>query len=236
MASETSTSPAARRGGLVQIWALLAGTAFLVLGNGLQGTLIGVRAGIEGMDEVTIGVVMSAYFVGFVAGSMYVPKLVHGVGHIRTFAALASIDSAVALAFAIFVSPAAWIALRAVHGACYAGLIIVVESWLNAAAERHDRGRLLAVYSIVLYAAWAGGQPLIDVAPATGFLLFCLVSICMSLALVPITLTRADVPGVVDATRFNLKRLWSVSPACSSPASASVPTSAWARPSRRRSA
>src|SRR3546814_4527063 len=143
-AARTSTSES------VQLWALLAGVALLVAGNGLQATLLGVRAGLEGMADETVGVVMSAHFAGFVAGSIYAPSLIQRVGHIRAFAALASIASAVALCFAIFVTPPAWIAFRGLHGACYAGLVIVAESWLNASASRERRGRVLALYMIVM--------------------------------------------------------------------------------------
>jgi MFS family permease len=107
--------------------------------------LLGVRAGIEGMAAETIGLIMSAYFLGYGAACFVVPPLVERVGHIPTFAALASIASAIALAHAIFVTAGAWILLRIAQGACYTG--------------RQHRGRVLATYSVVLYAAWALSQP-----------------------------------------------------------------------------
>jgi MFS family permease len=206
------TSARTRTHESVQLWALLAGVALLVAGNGLQATLLGVRAGLEGMADETVGVVMSAHFAGFVAGSIYAPSLIQRVGHIRAFAALASIASAVALCFAIFATPLAWIALRGLHGACYAGLVIVAESWLNASASRERRGRVLALYMIVMYGSWTASQLFLTLAPADGFVLFCLVSVCLSLALVPITLTEAGIPGVVAATRLKLGRLYALSP------------------------
>ncbi len=183
-----------------------------MIGNGLQQTLIGLRAGVEGYSDEIIGVMMSAYFVGFVLASIHAPRVIQAVGHIRAFAAFASATSAFALCFAIFVSPPVWIVLRVLQGACWAGLIIVVESWLNASAERGWRGRVLAIYSIVMYAAWAVSQPMVALAPVSGFVLFALVSICLSLALVPITLSRAGDPGVVLATRVGLARLFAISP------------------------
>lgn len=192
--------------------ALLAAVALLVLGNGLQSTLVGVRGGIEGMSEAMIGLIMSGYFVGYVLGSIYAPSLIQTVGHIRAFAALASIASAAALGYALAVEPATWLVLRAISGACYAGMIIVVESWLNASTDRQRRGRVLALYGIVFYAAWAAGQPLLNAAPVDGFALFAVVSIALSLALVPITLTQAGVPGVVEARRTSLSRLYAISP------------------------
>ncbi len=196
----------------LQSAALLAAVALLTLGNGLSSTVVGVRGGVEGMAQATIGVVMSAFFLGFVAGSIWAPRLVQAVGHIRTFAALASLASAAALGFVLVVEPLAWVLLRAIGGACYAGMVIVVESWLNASTDRAHRGRVLALYGVVFYGAWAASQQLLNLAPASGFALFCLVSILLSLALVPITLTRADVPGVVEADRAPLRRLFQISP------------------------
>ena len=192
--------------------ALLASVALLVLGNGLQQTLIGLRAGVEGYAEETVGAMMSAYFVGFVLASIHAPRVIQQVGHIRAFAAFASAGSAIALCFAIFVSPTVWILLRMLQGACYAGMIIVVESWLNASADASWRGRVLAIYSIVMYASWAISQPMVALAPVSGFVLFATVSICLSLALVPITLSRAGDPGVVLATRVGIRRLLAISP------------------------
>lgn len=197
---------------LVKLYALFLAVAALVLGNGLNGTVLGVRAVGEGMDSLTIGAIMSAYFLGFAAGSYFVPRLIETVGHIRTFAALASIASALAIAYAILVIPEVWFAIRLVYGACYAGLVIVVESWLNAATEPARRGRILAVYNIILVGAWVVSQPLLTLAPADDFVLFAITSICLSLALVPVTLSRAGGPGVVAAQRMPLSQLFHLSP------------------------
>jgi MFS family permease len=196
----------------VRLTALLLSVGIMVVGNGLAGTLLGVRAGLEGMRAESIGLLMSAYFLGFALGSYFSPRLIALVGHIRTFAALASIASAVALSYAILVSPPAWTVLRIAHGACYAGMTVVVESWLNGTTRRRSRGKVLATYNVVLLAAWAGSQPLLTVADESGFVLFCVVSICLSLALVPITLTRSGVPGVAQASRSGLRRLYEISP------------------------
>ncbi len=154
---------------------------------------------------------MSGYFVGFVLASIHAPRIIQRVGHIRAFAAFAAAGSAIALCFAIFVSLPVWTLLRVMQGACYAGLVIVVESWLNASADASWRGRVLAVYSIVMYAAWAISQPMVALAPPSSFVLFAVVSICLSLALVPIALSRAGGPGVVLATRVGLGRLMAIS-------------------------
>ncbi|WP_170294685.1 MFS transporter [Roseospira navarrensis] len=208
------TSRAEDPGGLRvwQIRALLAGVALLLAGNGLQATLVGVRAGLENMSDTTIGLIMSAYFAGFAIGTVVAPRLIESVGHIRAYAALASIASALSLVFVIVVSPPVWMVLRALHGASYAGLLIVIETWLNGATGRDQRGHILAMYMIVFYAGWAASQPMLLMASPGGFVLFCLVSVCLSLSLVPITLSRAGVPGVVTADRPKLSQLYRISP------------------------
>lgn len=207
----SGTEMMGRRSSL-RIMVLLVGMGLLMLGYGLQGTLISVRGGEEGMSNETIGFIMSAYFVGFVGGSLFFPRLVENVGHIRVFAALASISSVVALASGVFIHPLTWALLRGVHGVCYAGLLLVVESWLNTATSRSNRGRVLAIYGVVLYGAWAASQPLLNLSSSSGLVLFMLVAACLSLAPVPITLTRAGGPGVVSASRAKLGRLYRISP------------------------
>jgi MFS family permease len=196
----------------LQIVVLLVAVALLSLGYGLQATLVSMRAGIEGMSEEVIGFMMSAFYVGFVVASVYGPRLVHSAGHIRAFAAFASLASATALAFILVIDPVAWTLLRAVHGACYALLLLVAESWLNTATSRRRRGRVLATYGLVLWGAWAAGQPLLKLAPVESFHLFVLVSISLSVALVPITLTRTGEPGSVTASRPKPRRLYQISP------------------------
>lgn len=191
---------------------LLLSIVLLVLGNGLQGTLLGVRAGLEGMTTATVGVIMSAYYLGYLGGSLLSPALVARVGHIRTFSALASIASAVSLAHAIAPSAPVWTVLRIAHGFCYVGLLLVIESWLNGSTSRRFRGRVLAVYGTVVSAAWALSQGLLNLAPAASFVLFAVVSILMSVALVPISLARVSTPVVVETSRMGIRRLYRVSP------------------------
>jgi MFS family permease len=184
-------------------WALLLGLALLMLGNGLQGTLLGVRATLEEFSTQTTGLVMTGYFVGFLIGSIIGPKLVKNVGHIRVFAALASILSAAMLLHSLFVEPLTWFAIRLVNGFAVAGLYIVVESWLNDAATNRTRGQLLSVYMVIVLGGMAAGQFLLNLADPAGFELFILVSVLVSVSLVPIALsiTRApkfETPGHVS--------------------------------------
>lgn len=208
--SETENAPQLRVAN--SIFALLLGVAILNLGSGLQGTLIAVRAGLEGMPQESIGLMMAAFFFGYALGSVLTVRVVIEVGHIRTFAALASISSAVALIHVLSVSPQLWILLRGIHGFCYAGLILVVESWLNTSANALNRGKILGLYGVVLMLSGAVAQLLLNVASTEGFELFCIVSVLLSLALVPITLGCQKSPELGPTSRLHPITLLQTSP------------------------
>jgi MFS family permease len=191
---------------------LLIAAAILLAGNGLQGTLLAVRANIEGFPTSLIGVLMSAYFAGFVLGCRFNPTFIKSVGHIRTFLALASIASASALLHPLVVDVWVWAILRAVTGFCFAGLIMVIESWINERATNANRGQILSVYRVIDLTATMAGNALLATASPANFHLFAMVSILMSLALVPVALTRSDAPKPIETARLNIPRLFKVSP------------------------
>lgn len=200
------------RATIVASWALFLGIAMIMLGNGLQGSLLGLRATVEGFSTATTGLVMSAYYVGFLLGSSLAPKLVKRVGHIRVFTALASMASAAVLLHAVFTTPAAWTAMRIVTGFSYAGLYVVAESWLNDRATNETRGQLLSVYMVIMLGGMGGGQLLLNVADPAGFELFILVSVLVSAALIPIALTAFAAPDFSAPSHVGLKRLYEISP------------------------
>jgi MFS family permease len=148
--------------------ALLLGMALLTLGAGLQATLLGVRATLEGFSTLVTGAVMTGYYVGFVGGSVAAPKLVRRVGHIRVFAALTAAAAATILVQSMLVGPLAWALLRAVSGVCFAGIYVVAESWLNDRADHRSRGVLLASYMVVIYVGLGAGQLLLNLADPRG--------------------------------------------------------------------
>src|SRR5262245_26936217 len=139
-------------------WPLLLGMGLLMLGAGLQSTLLGLRATLEGFPTTVTGVVMSCYYVGYVIGTIIAPPLLRQIGHIRVFAVLAAIASVAILIQGSFVNPWAWGAMRWFSGLCFAGIYVVAESWLNDRASRANRGRLLAVYMLVLYVGLGAAQ------------------------------------------------------------------------------
>jgi MFS family permease len=179
---------------LTTTWPLLLGMGILMLGAGLQGTLLGLRATIEGFPTPVTGLVMSCYYVGYLLGTLIAPRLLRRVGHVRVFAALAALASVAALVHASWVHPLPWGAMRLISGLCFAGIYVVAESWLNHRASRTNRGRLLAVYMLVLYVGLGAAQFLLVLASPQTAAPFMLVSALISLAMVPIVASAQQTP------------------------------------------
>ena len=197
---------------IASAWALLLGIALIMLGNGLQNTLLGVRATLEGFGTTLTGLVMTAYFVGFLAGSVIVPRLLANVGHIRVFAALASLASGATLLHTVLVIPLTWGLIRVVTGFCFAGLYVVAESWINEAATNRTRGQLLSVYMIMVMGGMGSGQLLMNLSDPRGFELFVLVSVLISFALIPITLSVGRAPPFEAPESIGIRALFRASP------------------------
>lgn len=197
---------------IVSLFSLLLGTAVLLIGMGALGTLLGIRAGIEQFTTPVTGVVMAGYFLGFIVGSYLCPPLIHRVGHIRAFAVMAAVTTAVALAHGLLVHPVSWFVLRVINGACMMGLYMSVESWLNAITPNERRGQVFAVYMATTLLAMAAGQYLILVGEITSMMPFALAAIFLALALVPIALTRIGQPVPVSVPRVSVRSLYHNAP------------------------
>ena len=197
---------------LLPLSSLLSGVGLLVIGVGLLFSVVGLRAGLADFSGLTLGLVMSAYFVGFVLGTFLCPVVIRRVGHIRAFAAMASMASTMPILHALWIDPWFWGLLRLITGVCLVGLYIVVESWLNTLAPSKQRGKVFAVYMSVNFVALALGQWLILVGERLGFVPFAMVSVMFSFALLPITLTPVAEPEPVDAPTFSLRNLYMASP------------------------
>lgn len=187
--------------------ALLVGVALLMAGNGLQGSLIGVRSEAEGFSLTATGIVMACYFAGFLVGAKWSEELLPRVGHIRVFAALASSASAAVLLHALFVSPLSWGSMRFVSGMCMAGLYVVIESWLHDMATSATRGRLLSMYMVASMGGLTIGQLLLDAADQDSLELFIVASILVSLSLLPVTLSASTSPPVVVPESLSFRAL-----------------------------
>jgi MFS family permease len=197
---------------IVAARALLFGVVLLMAGNGLQGSLLGVRTESEGFSLTATGIVMACYFAGFLAGSRYAEYLLTQVGHIRVFAALASSASAAVLMHSLFISPFTWGLMRFVTGTCMAGLYVVSESWLNDMATNATRGRLLSMYMVATMGGLTLGQFLLEVADPDGFELFVLSSILVSASLIPVTLSGSSNPPIGVPEPLSLRELVKVVP------------------------
>ncbi|MDE0459175.1 MAG: MFS transporter [Chromatiales bacterium] len=197
---------------LASVAALLSSYGLLLLANGLFGTLIGLRTQIESFSTAVAGLVVAAYFLGLLAGGIQAVRVVAAVGHIRSFAAFASIMSVSALGIVLVIDDLAWAALRFVGGFCMAGMIVATESWLNERCTNETRGQVMAFYMITNYLAAGCGQFILPLGDPAGFELFCVASIIYSLALVPVLLTRASAPRPSPPERASLPDLWRLSP------------------------
>ncbi len=197
---------------LGSVGALLVSAAILLAGGGLMSTLIAVRAQVEGFPVEAIGFMTSAYFAGFIGGCFGTPYLVKRVGHVRVFAALSAVIAAASLAHAIFLNIPVWIVLRVGVGFSFAGLYMLIESWINEAAPSDKRGQVLSLYRMVDLGAVTVGQFLLTLSPPSEFVLFSLVAMLICAAIFPISLSAAKAPMAVTQTSLNLKKLIKTSP------------------------
>ncbi|MXZ86064.1 MAG: MFS transporter [Acidimicrobiia bacterium] len=204
------TGPKGR--GLGAARALLVGMLFIQVGGGLQGVLLGVRTESEGFGLAVSGIVMAAFYLGFMIGTRLAEHFLAAVGHIRVFAALASVASAVSILHLLWINPAAWALLRMLFGLCIAGVLVVVESWLNDMATNATRGRLLSMYMVSSMGGLTLGQLLLNGGDPFGFELFVISSVLISAALVPITLSATSAPPLTVPEPLSLRQLISRAP------------------------
>ena len=193
-------------------WALFLGIGTIMIAHGLQMQVMGIRSVNENFNLITTGIFMSGYFVGYFLGSQTTPKLVQKVGHIRVFAAFASLASLSALVAAIYVNPFMWTLSRFLTGISLVSCYIVAESWLNDRATNKNRGQLLSAYMIILFGGLAIGMLLLNVSNPNNYEPFILVSILLSLALVPILLTKRSAPKFKKIGTISVNELFKISP------------------------
>ncbi len=197
---------------IVAVATLLLGIAVILVGNGLLGTLLGVRGEMEGFSSAMLGLIMGVYFAGYVAGTLIVPGMIRRVGHIRIFTALASIASIATLTHGLVVHPFSWMLGRAVTGFCIVGMYIAIESWLNSQTANDSRGNVFSAYMTTNLIGLAVGQVLLLTGDVETLFLFALASVLLSLGLVPVALTRVHEPVIEEVERLGLRKLYQVSP------------------------
>lgn len=191
---------------------MLLGMGVLMLGAGLQSTLLGVRATLEAFPTTSIGVVMSCYYVGFLLGTTVAPRLIKRVGHVRVFAASAAIAAAATLGHAVFVHPLPWAIMRFMSGACFAAIYVVAESWLNDRATQETRSRVLAIYMVVLYSGLGAAQFLLVASNPSTDIPFMLIAALICLAIVPLVLSADHAPSIETPLAIRFRDLYRLSP------------------------
>ena len=193
-------------------WALFLGMGAIMLAYGFQGSLLGVRAVKEEFTLAETGFMMSGYFVGYFIGAITIPKLISRVGHIRIFAAFASIASLVILIHAVFVNPIIWFLLRVLTGISMVSIYTVAESWLNDRASNKNRGSVLSIYMVILYGTMGLGMFFLNFSNPINFEPFILISIITSGALIPILLTKRKPPTFKKIKTMSLQEVYASSP------------------------
>jgi len=193
-------------------WALFLGYGVLIVAHGLQGNLLGLRAVLENFNIIATGALMSGYFIGYFVGANVVPNLVGKVGHIRVFAAFASTASLSILLHSVIIDPYIWILGRFITGFSIISIFVVVESWLNDRATNKTRGKVLSIYMIITFVGIGFGTLLLNFNSPTNYEPFILVSLLLSIALVPILLTKRKPPTFKKISRIKIKELYKISP------------------------
>ena len=197
---------------LTHSWPLLMGVMLLMVGNGIQGTLLGIRGNIAGFSTYELSYVMAAYFLGFLFGSWIAPQMIRRVGHVRVFAALGSLISALLVIYPVYPDWMLWAALRVLAGFCFSGIYITAESWINNTASNDTRGQALSAYMIVQMIGIIASQVLLNIPDPSGFALFILPSVLVSLAFMPLLLAPTPAPAFGSIRRLSFRRLFTISP------------------------
>ncbi|MBS7661981.1 MFS transporter [Pseudomonas lalucatii] len=194
------------------VWPLFFGLGIIGLCIGAQGSLLGIRAELEGFDTLATGLLMSGYYVGFLLGSLRAPAIIQRVGHVRAFAALTALASMTILVHSVLVDPWVWGLMRLLTGFAVSAIYVVAESWLNQAADNRTRGQLLSLYMITMLAGLSAGQFLLNLSDPAGFELFTLISILISLAAIPILITATPMPAFESARPVSIATLYRLAP------------------------
>ena len=198
---------------LAPVAALLIGVSILLTGQGLQGTLLPVRAALEEFSTVSIGVMGAAYFFGFTLGCLRGGELVRRVGHVRVFLAMTALGSSAPLVHGLFLSPVGWAFLRMISGFCFAVLYVVIESWLNEASTNENRGAIFSLYAMISLTVLAAGQMMTLLYDPFGLQLFAIASVLVSLGALPVALSTSPSPEIPQSVDVDLRRLYRISPA-----------------------
>ncbi|WP_265516341.1 MFS transporter [Nitratireductor luteus] len=194
------------------IIALLLGTAFLLAGSGLHSLLLPLRGQFEGFSTASLGLLGTAWAVGFIGGCFLAPRLVRRAGHVRAFSAFAATAAIVALLSGMWVDSVGWIILRIFTGFTMAGAFMVIESWLNERSTNESRGTIFGFYMMVTHSSLMAGQLVVTSADVSTAMLFMLTGILFCLALIPTAISSAVTPAPLAEVSLDVKGLYQNSP------------------------
>lgn len=197
---------------IMSLFNLIFGMSILLVGAGLLGSLLGIRAKLAGFSNEVTGMVMAAYFAGYILGTYLDPRIIHRIGHVRAFTVFAALGSTVAVSHAIWINPWFWGVLRLINGVSLVGLYMIIESWLNSMANNEVRGRLFSSYTMSTLLAMGLGQLLLKVGSVQSFVPFALVSMLFSFGLIPVALTHVPQPAPIEHPSLHLHQLIAFSP------------------------
>lgn len=197
---------------LVQVAPLMLGFGLMLLATGTFNTFAGVRAGIEGFPRPVIGAMMSAFYIGTIAGASYCGRIVQRVGHIRAFSSFAALSATVVLLHPFLLGPVAWVGLRGVLGFCSAGLYICTESWLNERVTTETRGSVLSLHAMVSFLGFGGGQLMLNAGDPAGTDLFMIAALLFAVGVLPVALSRGQNPEPQESAGFGPRRLYRAAP------------------------
>ena len=200
------------RRALAPVATLLIGVSILLAGQGLQGTLLPVRASLEAFSTFSIAIIGAAYFLGFTLGCLKGGELVKSVGHVRVFLAMTALASATPLIHGLVLNPVAWGVLRFLTGLCFAILYVVIESWLNEQSTNENRGIVFSTYVMITLTMLAAGQMMTLLYDPAGLELFIVASILVSLGAVPVALSKSQTPQLPVEVSVDVRRLFQISP------------------------
>lgn len=198
---------------LAPVASLLVGVAILLTGQGLQGTLLPVRATLEQFSIFGVGFIGGTYFLGFTLGCLFGARMIRSVGHVRVFAAMTAAASAAPLLHGLWINIWSWALLRSVSGFCFAVLYMVIESWINEKASNENRGTIFSAYALINMTVLAVGQQMLLLEDPRTLTLFAVASVLVSLAAVPVVLSTSEHPRLVKSVSLNIAYLYRTSPA-----------------------
>mgnify|MGYP003630487978 FL=1 len=198
---------------IVPIASLLMSAFLMLVGGGLSGYLIPLRAVHEGWSTFDISLIATGYAVCFTVGCLVTPRLVLRVGHVRVFAVLTALMAVSLLMHALVINSLAWIVFRGIAGFSIAGGYMVMESWLNERVSNETRGTVFSVYMVVSMVALMAGQFIVPLGDTQTATLFMVCAIFYAVAFIPTGLSSAQSPQPLTVVSVNLKGLYLKSPA-----------------------